>query len=411
MFLVHTVQDTIRIAADALASNTILSLQNEIDKKYPNRVLMDVGLVIGRYDNINNGERRKHEQQKIQQHRQWNAQKRNNSNKRQRTMIGMKSLNSSVSVVDKRLLLPDSDGGLVRIGHGVCVAGDSGNHYDCTFQLIVFRPFVNEVCVGKIEHSSPDGIYVTIGYFRNIFIPAYWMLNPSQYDPTRGVWVWTPEYSDDNDADNNDDNKNYSSEHNPIKIKVEDGGCMTTSDVVESAATAAVESGNRYEMDVGAEIRFKVKSINFTQITNTAKGMQATTISMGSQHVSSTTTTSSGPETVGSSAGVGGTVGSVSGTSGSGMTDDSRPVLSRRRSSSVTGTDETVTKQLPSAMQIIASICEDGLGLTSWWTTSVEEEEKEEELDVSGDGENRDNDNDIDHYDDEDYYTTEAVEY
>merc|ERR1712048_850185 len=38
-----------------------------------------------------------------------------------------------------------------------------------------------------------------------------------------------------------------------------------------------------FEMDIGSQIRFKVKAINFTQVTNTAKGVQATTISTTSQ--------------------------------------------------------------------------------------------------------------------------------
>ena len=34
---------------------------------------------------------------------------------------------------------------------------------------------------------------------------------------------------------------------------------------------------------------------------------------------------------------------------------------------------------LPASMNIVASICEDGLGLTSWWTSGEGEEEDEEE--------------------------------
>ena len=70
------------------------------------------------------------------------------------------------------------------------------------------------------------------------------------------------------------------------------------------------------------------------------------------------------------------TPGGSSGTSDAASLDLSRPV--RKRSSSV-GIE---SENLPASMHIVASICEDGLGLSSWWAQGEEEEAEEEEEQV-----------------------------
>eukprot|EP00978_Attheya_sp_CCMP212_P013589 scaffold34129_cov51-Attheya_sp.AAC.1 len=105
-------------------------------------------------------------------------------------------------------------------------------------------------------------------------------------------------------------------------------------------------------MEIGSEIRFKVKAIHFTRVTNTAKGVQATT----------TTTAQSAPQSDRARA------------LSVGSADGEQSV--RKRSSSF---DLSDSQKFPASMQIVASICEDGLGLTSWWASQNEEEEVEEE--------------------------------
>jgi DNA-directed RNA polymerase III subunit RPC8 len=359
MFLLHTMKDTIRISADSLAVHTVSAIQNEIDVKYPNRVLMDVGLVIGRYDDVRGTNDAKNDSTTTTKNIKSSngkdiSSKNHDQNKRQRR-------------------IPKGDGGLIRIGHGVCVAGDSGSHHECTFQLIIFRPFVNEVCVGIIMHSSADGIQVSLGFFNDIFIPAYWMLSPSYYDNETGLWVWTPQYDDD-DNEQIDGGKESSESLRTIKNEESIGGGGGSGVKSEDVSTTKVleDATNRYEMEIGSEIRFKVKSINFTQVTNTAKGMQSTTISMGS---SATSAPTSSTDSKG-----GQTRSTTGGSSNSGGGDDASQPFQRRRSSSVSGVDDV--HSLPSTMQIIGSICEDGLGLTSWWTSAQEYDD--EDGDVEG---------------------------
>lgn len=209
-------------------------------------------------------------------------------------------------------------GDVTKVGDGVCVPGDGGAHHEVVFRLIIFRPFVEEVCLGHILESNEEGIKIALGeFFSDIFIPAYWMLRPSEYCKETGLWVWTPDYGNDDDGD---------------------------------------DENQKYEMEIGAEIRFKVKGINFTQVTNTVKGVQATTTSTTSRLTPGMTIPSrscnedkelaSNDETI-----------------------DTLPV--RKRSSSVDLSDSMI----PVSMHITASICEDGLGLVSWWSNQEFDDE------------------------------------
>uniref|UniRef100_A0A7S1D3G6 RNA polymerase III subunit Rpc25 domain-containing protein n=1 Tax=Cyclophora tenuis TaxID=216820 RepID=A0A7S1D3G6_CYCTE len=314
MFALVTVADTVRIAPSMFAQPTLVSVHGEMDKKYPNMVIMDVGLVICRY------------------------------------------------------------GDVLQIGDGVIAAGDGGAHHEVIARFVVFRPFVEEVCIGSIVKSTEEGIQVSLGFFEDIFVPAYWMLRPSHYEQESGLWVWTPNYDDDEAGEEPGDEaggeaevKDESAVADIEGVKAEPGEGEEEVKGEEEGDENAEDGGdeeNRFEMHIGAEIRFKVKSINFTQVTNTAKGVQATT----------TTTSHSIP-----------TPRKVERTLSVGSAADSSGRV-RKRSTSV---DLSDADQVPASMSIIASICEDGLGLTSWWENNEEEEGEEEggEGEAQGEGE------------------------
>lgn len=169
------------------------------------------------------------------------------------------------------------------------------------------------------------------------------MLRPSIYEPESGLWVWTPNYDDEEANEGQEETKGNA-------IKVEPSDTL----VAEDGETA---EESRFEMEIGSEIRFKVKSINFTQVTNTAKGVQATT-----------TTTAHSVRTP-----------SVERTLSVGSSNeimDGRPV--RKRSTSI---DLSDSQTVPASMHIVASICEDGLGLTGWWVAADQESGIEAESD------------------------------
>jgi DNA-directed RNA polymerase III subunit RPC8 len=293
MFVIATISDTIRVPPSLLSQPTLTSVQFEIEKRYPNRFIVDVGLVIAPY------------------------------------------------------------GPPLEIGDGIFVVGDGGAHHQVIFQVIVFRPFVEEVLTGTVIDSSDDGITVSIGgFFDYAFIPVYWMLNPSTYDENAGLWVWTPTYDDEEEAEK------VNEEEESIQ-----NGNTTTSTKSEEIVEVETEEG-RFVIEIGSEIRFKVKSVNFTRITSTMKGVQATTTT-----TAHTSNRAFGLD--GSSSNTG--VKRQSKADGNSEVEDghsSTQTAVRRRSSSA---DLSDSDSRPAPMQIVGSICEDGLGLISWWKAADED--------------------------------------
>ncbi|WFD33158.1 DNA-directed RNA polymerase III complex subunit Rpc25 [Malassezia sp. CBS 17886] len=77
----------------------------------------------------------------------------------------------------------DASEGRVRWGDG-CL------YYSVAFRLVVFRPFTNEVLVGRITSSSSDAIRVSMGFFDDIYIPPHLLPSPSAFDYQEQTWFW-----------------------------------------------------------------------------------------------------------------------------------------------------------------------------------------------------------------------------
>jgi len=212
---------------------------------------------------------------------------------------------------------------------------------------------VEEVLVGTVKESHEGGVVVSVGgFFNYVFIPAYWMLNPSRFDEASGLWVWTPTYDDDAE----DEKKSEDGEG---------GGNVKQEEGVEEAAKAndtteeegEEEGATGFEIEIGSEIRFKVKAVNFTRITTTMKGVQATTTTTSHTSDRAFGLNGSGVKTPASPSVENGTHGQPN------KKDDDNGMVRKRGSSA----DLTESVNHPAPMQIVGSICEDGLGLTSWW--------------------------------------------
>mmetsp|Transcript_25486 Transcript_25486/g.54852 ORF Transcript_25486/g.54852 Transcript_25486/m.54852 type:complete len:323 (-) Transcript_25486:115-1083(-) len=315
MFVLTLLADSIRIPPQLLAKPTLTSVQTEIEKRYPNKIIVDVGLVICPY------------------------------------------------------------GPPLEIGDGILVPGDGGAHHQVLFQCVVFRPFVEEVLVGTVKESHEGGVVVSVGgFFDYVFIPAYWMLNPSRFDEASGLWVWTPTYDDDDDEE--EEKEDEDGEGSGI-VKQEEGmeEPATKKDTTEEGdADEEEEEATGFQIEIGSVIRFKVKAVNFTRITTTMKGVQATTSTTSHTSDRAFGLNGSGPKP-------------PSGEAGTNVKSekDIENGAVRRRSSSA---DLTESANHPAPMQIVGSICEDGLGLLSWWKTVAEEEEdgEEEEEEAEEDG-------------------------
>eukprot|EP00596_Hydrurales_sp_CCMP1899_P005851 CAMPEP_0119046812 /NCGR_PEP_ID=MMETSP1177-20130426/49064_1 /TAXON_ID=2985 /ORGANISM="Ochromonas sp, Strain CCMP1899" /LENGTH=224 /DNA_ID=CAMNT_0007020491 /DNA_START=39 /DNA_END=710 /DNA_ORIENTATION=- len=173
----------------------------------------------------------------------------------------------------------------LEVGDPYVYPAEGSAHQRVRFRLVVFRPFAGEILTGRISSSKKDGILVSLEFFDDVFIPSYLLQAPSEYKAESSLWVW--KYGE--------------------------------------------ESDEEFIMDIGEQVRFRVRTINFTRLTTSFKGVEATTKS--EIH--------------------------------SGLIDKNEGESSvRRRSSSSIGLppDEV----LPSVMQVIGCVNEEGLGLVSW---------------------------------------------
>ena len=56
--------------------------------------------------------------------------------------------------------------------------------------MLVFRPELEEVLVGKIKSCSKEGVHVSLEFFDDILIPAESLQHPARYDDNESVWIW-----------------------------------------------------------------------------------------------------------------------------------------------------------------------------------------------------------------------------
>lgn len=80
-----------------------------------------------------------------------------------------------------------------KLGDSHVLPGDGASHTETVFRVVVFRPFLEEIIVGKVKSCGREGIHVTLGFFDDIIIPATAMPHPSRFDDIKQAWAW--EYS------------------------------------------------------------------------------------------------------------------------------------------------------------------------------------------------------------------------
>ncbi|KAJ2000954.1 DNA-directed RNA polymerase III complex subunit Rpc25 [Coemansia thaxteri] len=129
MFVLAVLRDTLKIIPSEFTKSREDALKDEINQKYTNRVLHDIGLCMMAHD------------------------------------------------------LLEIDEGYVQHSEG-CI------WVKVKFRLVVFRPFKDEILVGRVRSANSEGVQVTMGFFDDITIPANQMPQGSEFDSTEGIWVW-----------------------------------------------------------------------------------------------------------------------------------------------------------------------------------------------------------------------------
>ncbi|XP_050497959.1 DNA-directed RNA polymerase III subunit RPC8 [Diabrotica virgifera virgifera] len=79
---------------------------------------------------------------------------------------------------------------IINLKESFIIPGDGASHTRVNFRFIVFRPFIEEILVGKIRSCSQEGVHVTLGFFEDIIIPPTALQHPSKFNETEQAWVW-----------------------------------------------------------------------------------------------------------------------------------------------------------------------------------------------------------------------------
>lgn len=83
---------------------------------------------------------------------------------------------------------------IINIGDSYVFQGDGSTYTKVQYNMVVFRPAVGDILVAKLRSCSREGVYLTLGFFDNIFISAESLMKPSRFDEKEQMWSW--EYED-----------------------------------------------------------------------------------------------------------------------------------------------------------------------------------------------------------------------
>ncbi|KAF9442246.1 hypothetical protein P691DRAFT_739126 [Macrolepiota fuliginosa MF-IS2] len=132
MFSLSIIKDTVAIQPSQFGQPADEAIIAELNKKYANRVLHDIGLCICIFD-------------------------------------------------------------LSQVGEGKVRYGDGCLWYKVVFRMVIFRPFISEVVIAKVKSSDEDGIRLTMGFFDDMYIPAAYLPQPAAFDPNERAHFWLPD--------------------------------------------------------------------------------------------------------------------------------------------------------------------------------------------------------------------------
>ncbi|KAF8196862.1 polymerase III polypeptide H [Mycena galopus ATCC 62051] len=81
---------------------------------------------------------------------------------------------------------------LTEAGEGKVRYGDGFLWYKVIFRMVIFRPFASEVLLAKVMSSDRYGIRLTLGFFDDIYVPVAYLPSPNAFDPNEPAHFWLP---------------------------------------------------------------------------------------------------------------------------------------------------------------------------------------------------------------------------
>ncbi|XP_060063441.1 DNA-directed RNA polymerase III subunit RPC8-like [Ylistrum balloti] len=79
---------------------------------------------------------------------------------------------------------------IIKLDESFIFPGDGASHTVVHFHFVVFRPFVDEILIGKIKSCCKESVQVTMGFFDDITIPAESLQHPSRFVDKEQLWAW-----------------------------------------------------------------------------------------------------------------------------------------------------------------------------------------------------------------------------
>ncbi|GIL79729.1 hypothetical protein Vretimale_12372 [Volvox reticuliferus] len=79
---------------------------------------------------------------------------------------------------------------VLHIEGGFVYPNDGAAFFKVQFRVVVFRPFIGEILVGKLKSCSREGLRVSLDFFEDVLIPEHALQDPSFYDESERLWVW-----------------------------------------------------------------------------------------------------------------------------------------------------------------------------------------------------------------------------
>ncbi|EGC33189.1 hypothetical protein DICPUDRAFT_20776, partial [Dictyostelium purpureum] len=128
MFHLLTIEDRVRIPPNDF-NNEVQTIEDEIEKKYVSKVVLDGGLFIALYD-------------------------------------------------------------ILGTGDSYVYSGDGAAHLMVRFRMVVFKPFKGEIMEGVIKKSTKDQVQITIGFYDEIYLNPIELPIPSSFSDEEKLWYW-----------------------------------------------------------------------------------------------------------------------------------------------------------------------------------------------------------------------------
>ncbi|KAJ2906085.1 putative RNA polymerase III subunit Rpc25 [Zalerion maritima] len=107
------------------------------------------------------------------------------------------------------------------IGHGNGLV-----NVNVEFELIVFRPGKGEIIFAKISESTPAGIRLRTDFFNDIFVPHDKLPENCVYEPNDKIWVWQVAAGEEEGEEGGDEEpkyeKMYYDNHEMVRVQCGD---------------------------------------------------------------------------------------------------------------------------------------------------------------------------------------------